>query len=160
MAKKIFTPAERYAVYTTHGEKCYLCTRPVDLASMQVDHIIPESLLDEPDRLAEVLDKFRLPREFDLNSYANWMPSCSQCNNGSKPKMGCLEMQKMIRLPAMAAGRNNLAGPHGGWTHHEGTHGRQESYGSHRHRPDRRGDPAAIADGAQGLAAKTGTKPQ
>jgi hypothetical protein len=48
---------------------------------MEVDHIIPETLLEDPARLTEVLAAFGLPNDFDLNSYLNWMPSCRPCNN-------------------------------------------------------------------------------
>src|SRR5688572_21907761 len=80
MAKHDFTPAERYAVWMVHGEKCYICTQPVDLKSMEVDHIIPESLLEDPDRLAEILTWLGRPEGFSLNSFANWMPACRPCN--------------------------------------------------------------------------------
>lgn len=79
MSKYSFSPAERYAVFTVHGEKCYLCNKPVDLKSMQVDHVIPESLLDSAD-LPEVLNKFGLSQEFQINDFGNWLPACQPCN--------------------------------------------------------------------------------
>lgn len=48
---------------------------------MQVDHVIPESLKDDPAKLATVLTNLGRPPDFDLNSYANWMPTCGPCNN-------------------------------------------------------------------------------
>ncbi|MBO1907028.1 hypothetical protein KHP60_21180 [Microvirga sp. 3-52] len=48
---------------------------------MQVDHIIPEYLLSRPSELVGHLISYGLPSDFDLNSYENWMPSCSSCNN-------------------------------------------------------------------------------
>ncbi len=48
---------------------------------MQVDHIIPEHLIDDPIRLDVVLREFGLPPTFDLNSFENWMPSCPTHNN-------------------------------------------------------------------------------
>lgn len=47
---------------------------------MEVDHVIPESLLDTPTRLREVVESLGRPKDFDLNSYANWMPACRPCN--------------------------------------------------------------------------------
>lgn len=81
MAKYSFTVHERWAVFKAHGEQCYLGREPIDLKTMQVDHIIPESLADDRVRLAEVLTSMGLPMGFDLNSYENWMPSCGPCNN-------------------------------------------------------------------------------
>jgi 5-methylcytosine-specific restriction endonuclease McrA len=80
MSSYKFSKEERYAVYTVHGEKCYLCTTPIDLKSMQIDHIIPETLLDDESRLREVIASFGLPNNFDINTSANWLPSCSRCN--------------------------------------------------------------------------------
>ena len=80
MSKYRFSAEERYAVYAVHNEKCYICNIAVDLKSMQVDHIIPESLLSEPKELQKVKTAYGLASEFSINSFENWMPSCSPCN--------------------------------------------------------------------------------
>lgn len=74
-----FTAAQRFAVYMTHGEKCYLCGKPIDLMTMEVDHLIPETLIGKPE-LAEILRVIGRPATFELNSYENWLPACRQCN--------------------------------------------------------------------------------
>ncbi|ELX10187.1 restriction endonuclease [Janthinobacterium sp. HH01] len=86
MAKKAFSATERLAVYTAHGEKCYLCTKPIDLKTMQVDHIIPDSL-EGTARLTEVIIQLGLPSSFNLQSYANWLPACGPCNNLKKDQV-------------------------------------------------------------------------
>jgi 5-methylcytosine-specific restriction endonuclease McrA len=78
--KHSFTTAERWAVFTTHGARCYLCGQPIDFTSMEVDHIIPERLLDEPEEFAAIRNAFALPEDFNINSYENWLPSCGRCN--------------------------------------------------------------------------------
>ncbi|MFT7037016.1 MAG: hypothetical protein ACJA2S_005558 [Cyclobacteriaceae bacterium] len=80
MTKYTFSNPQRFAIYVTHGEKCYLCNEPIDLKSMHVDHVIPESLLENKINLEKVLIDFGFPSTFDLNSYENWMPSCAPCN--------------------------------------------------------------------------------
>ena len=80
MADYKFSPHERHAVYTAHQEKCYMCSKSIDIQSMEVDHIIPESLLRTPNKLKEVLKSFSLDESFDLNTPENWLPACSQCN--------------------------------------------------------------------------------
>lgn len=80
LVKRKFKDNERYAIYTVHGEKCYLCSKPIDLQSMQVDHIIPESLETDRAGLQSALESHGLPSNFDLNSYENWLPSCEPCN--------------------------------------------------------------------------------
>lgn len=80
MSKYSFSHAQRFAVYVTHDEKCYMCNRPLDLKTMEVDHVIPESLVDVPDRLQKVFESLGRPADFDVNSYANWLPACRPCN--------------------------------------------------------------------------------
>lgn len=47
---------------------------------MEVDHVIPESLLNMPKRLQQVLESLGRPTDFNINSYENWLPACRSCN--------------------------------------------------------------------------------
>lgn len=76
-----FSPFERFAVYMTHGEKCWACGMPLNLKTMEVDHIIPESMLKKPEELKDTLKGFNLPPHFEINSFSNWLPACRQCNS-------------------------------------------------------------------------------
>lgn len=87
MAKKKFSLEERHAVYTVHGEKCYLCSKALDMQTMEVDHILPESLGITPARLKEVLEGFSLPEDFNLNDFGNWKPTCRPCNGKKLAKV-------------------------------------------------------------------------
>lgn len=75
-----FSPAERAAIYSIHGEKCYICSTPISLKTMEVDHVIPESLLEKRDELNAALEALGLPEDFSVNSFANWLPACRPCN--------------------------------------------------------------------------------
>jgi hypothetical protein len=74
-----FNRAERYAVFATHLEKCWLCGLPLMLGAMQIDHIIPERLAGTAE-LDEVLRQMSLPPDFNLNGFENWMPAHAACN--------------------------------------------------------------------------------
>jgi len=87
MAKRQFSDEERYAVYTVHGEKCYMCGEPVDLLTMEVDHVIPETLLEDRKRLATILTDYGLPADFNLQAWANWLSACSPCNNRKRSRV-------------------------------------------------------------------------
>lgn len=87
MSNYKFTPAERAAIYSIHGERCYLCEQPINLKTMEVDHILPESLLAKPEELKAALDAFDLPQSFDINSYGNWLPACRACNRAKKDRI-------------------------------------------------------------------------
>ncbi len=79
-----FSPAERAAIYSTHGEKCYLCGTPINLKTMEVDHVLPESLLEKPRELQAALNAFGLPTSFEINAFENWLPACKPCNGAKK----------------------------------------------------------------------------
>jgi hypothetical protein len=79
MAKTNFSYAQRFAIYTAHGEKCWLCGKAVELTDMEVDHVIPEWLAGMRE-LAGILKGFGLSESFDLNSYLNLMPAHDECN--------------------------------------------------------------------------------
>lgn len=76
-----FSPSERYAVYTVHGEACYLCRKPIDMVTFQVDHVIPEHLDQRSEELQAVIASYGLDSNFNLNGFENWLPSCASCNN-------------------------------------------------------------------------------
>lgn len=80
VTKHVFSHAERYAVYKTHGGKCYIGGEPIDMLTFEVDHVIPEALLDSPTKLADALTALGRPATFDLNSFENWLPACRPCN--------------------------------------------------------------------------------
>jgi hypothetical protein len=82
-----FNDVERYAVYIVHGEKCYICREPIDLLTMEVDHVIPEWLLSQRVQLQGILNGYGLPENFDLNSYPNWMPSWRNCNSRKRGRV-------------------------------------------------------------------------
>jgi hypothetical protein len=84
MVRYAFKPSERWAVFSTHGTsqgtKCWLCGEPVNFVEMEVDHILPESLLKDQSALDAALTAFGLPSDFELNSFDNWLPAHRRCN--------------------------------------------------------------------------------
>lgn len=76
-----FTAAQRFAVYTVHGGICYLNGEPLYLRLMRVDHVVPRSLKDDPERLSAILKDYGLPEDFNLDSFENWLPTCDPCNS-------------------------------------------------------------------------------
>jgi len=80
-----FTAAQRFAVYTVHGGTCYLAGEPLYLKSMRIDHILPRSLKDDPERLSVILEEYGLPHNFELDSLENWLPTCDPEIQGAFP---------------------------------------------------------------------------
>lgn len=81
MSKKTFSAAQRHAVFTVHGGRCYICRDIIDMATFQVDHVLPEWLADSPSRFNEVAHLLGRPADFALDSYENSLPACVRCNN-------------------------------------------------------------------------------
>ncbi len=78
--KYSFNPAERFGIFKAFDYCCYWCKMPVDWRGLAIDHVVPESLLEKPDQLRDVLDFYGLPKEFPLNDFENWVPSHPSCN--------------------------------------------------------------------------------
>lgn len=78
--KHQFTAAERFAVFNTYGDRCYIGGEQVTAVTFEVDHILPEKLLRDESKLRETLELFGLPDNFNLNDYGNWLPACRPCN--------------------------------------------------------------------------------
>jgi predicted RNA-binding Zn-ribbon protein involved in translation (DUF1610 family) len=102
-----FSPAERAAIYSTHGEKCYLCGQPINLKTMEVDHVIPEALLERPVELNSALNALGLPSGFDINSFANWLPACGPCNGRKSDTV--FAPSPLIQIVLQNAGAKALA---------------------------------------------------
>lgn len=81
MSKRTFSQKERAAVFKAHNGICHFCGYPCDLDEMQVDHVIPERLLDHPEEPQDLLDYYGLPSNFRINSFENFAPIHVKCNN-------------------------------------------------------------------------------
>lgn len=80
MSDHKFGPHERFAVFTVHGERCYICRTPISLGEVEIDHLIPESLDRDRAKLARAITLLGLPADFRVNTAANWSPACRRCN--------------------------------------------------------------------------------
>lgn len=82
MARKHrFSNAERFAVWDTYDGQCFWCGDPQELKHLTVDHIVPESMLDDPDKLEQVKRLYRLPASFQVDGFENWVPCHGNCNS-------------------------------------------------------------------------------
>jgi len=83
------TSKTRQEVYDKFDGHCAYCGERIPICKMQVDHIIPQSLLHEgiiPENRIEVINKcWNQTYEItgivkELNEINNLMPSCRKCN--------------------------------------------------------------------------------
>lgn len=80
MSKYKFNNDERYSVWKILGPNCQWCKEPVMYKDCHIDHIVPESLLEDPSGLKAVLEKYGLNKDFNINGFENWIPSHPSCN--------------------------------------------------------------------------------
>ena len=76
----------RFGVWIAHGEKCWVCRKPIEFSEVHIDHIIPESL-DGAEKLSSYLIELGLPGEFDLYSPMNFAPAHLSCNTSKGAKL-------------------------------------------------------------------------
>lgn len=74
MSNQTFTAAQREAFHRAYAGKCAYTRQPVDMSSFHIDHIVPETLSADQQRLAAVKAELGLAAEFDLFGYENLVP--------------------------------------------------------------------------------------
>jgi len=84
MMKRRFSYVERDALWKAYDGRCFYCERPVDFPDMTIDHIIPEWLIEHPDKLRQLRQEYEIDVEFtsfQINDFANWVPThFRKCN--------------------------------------------------------------------------------
>ena len=59
---------DREKIYRKYGGRCAYCGNEIEYKNMQVDHLVPQRLIDDTNKA-------------DINSFENLMPSCRRCNH-------------------------------------------------------------------------------
>ncbi len=80
MSKQNIPSRKKYALWISHKEVCHYCKEPLRYQDVWVDHILPERLLNNPDKLVQIIQEYTLDVDFKINDYCNWLPSHWQCN--------------------------------------------------------------------------------
>lgn len=84
MTKRRFSYVERYALWRAYDGRCFYCEKPLDFQEMTIDHIVPEWLIEDPQRLRKLRQEYGIDVDFpgfQVNDFANWVPAHSRrCN--------------------------------------------------------------------------------
>ncbi len=72
---------ERIAIWMAHAKKCAYCGDPIHFRDLEIDHILPASLENEPMKLARLKADFGLPARFNIKSARNLLPAHGWCNS-------------------------------------------------------------------------------
>jgi hypothetical protein len=71
MKKYSVTVLERVAVWRAWKKRCAYTGEPIRFADLQIDHLIPEELLNRPHELSDLTRQLGLPSDFTVNSFPN-----------------------------------------------------------------------------------------
>jgi len=80
MSDYSLTAAQKLAVYSADGEKCFYCDRPVDYGEVQIDHIVPEKI--SSDKLKGLQDV--LPPDLRLTPFLIGSPAIRDATSGNQ----------------------------------------------------------------------------
>jgi hypothetical protein len=86
-SKRKFSYGERYAIWYCNEQRCWWCKEPLRLAEVSVDHVLPESLLDDDGARQRTLTEYGLPDDFNINGYENLLPCHIHCNQSKGDKV-------------------------------------------------------------------------
>ena len=87
MKKHVFKSLEKFAIWESHECKCFWDGEPVTYRETTIDHVIPESLIDDPAELERIKLFYKLPQNFSINDFCNWVPAHSNCNNRKSKRL-------------------------------------------------------------------------
>jgi hypothetical protein len=73
-------PALRFAMWEAHDMQCCYGLHPLRFGEMQIDHIVPEAVLNHPGKWANAKAALSLPDTFDGQGLDNLLPACGPCN--------------------------------------------------------------------------------
>ncbi len=80
MKKFRFTIEQQFAIWRVYGKKCFYCEQPLPFKEVTIDHIIPEHILADPEKLQAIKIEYGLNADFSINDYCNWVPAHFHCN--------------------------------------------------------------------------------
>ncbi len=84
----------RTALWKAYNTKCFYCDELIsNRDNLEIDHILPEWLLNDPKKYEEIKREYELDSNFELNCYYNLVPTHSGCN---RKKSGYLYEKKRI----------------------------------------------------------------
>jgi hypothetical protein len=81
MSSQRFSNIFRESLWLVHGRKCFHCGTELSLMEMKVDHLLPETLLNESLALLGLKKRLGLDDKFDLLGHENLIPACYICNS-------------------------------------------------------------------------------
>lgn len=83
--KNQFSEAQRWAIWTAYGMKCFKCSKPLDFDKCEIARVIPDSVSKIV--LGSLVKDYELGSDFTVNSMGNLLPACRPCSKGKANAM-------------------------------------------------------------------------
>ncbi len=80
MANQQFNDKFRECLWKVHGQRCFYCENPITFVELEIDHVVPEYLLNNPSEFEKVKKGYALEENFKIAGIENLVPACSKCN--------------------------------------------------------------------------------
>ena len=80
MSTTNFDDVFRVALWNTYQNRCFYCKEPLEWNQYQIDHLVPEWLQGNPEKLKQTIKDYGLDSDFNLNLAYNLVPAHTQCN--------------------------------------------------------------------------------
>lgn len=80
MRKQNIPFRKRVALWRAHEKRCYYCEKPLRFSDLWIDHVLPENLLGDAEKLTKIIQEYELESDFVINDYCNWLPTHWRCN--------------------------------------------------------------------------------
>jgi hypothetical protein len=81
MSQQRFSDIDRRALWEAHRKRCLYCRQPLLFKELLIDHVVPEALLRDSARWANIRASHGLDETFDLQGDGNLAPACHPCNS-------------------------------------------------------------------------------
>lgn len=79
--KNIKSIIVKHALWESYERKCFYCGELIkSWENLEIDHIIPRSLKDKPEKFESLKKEFGIESDFEIDSYYNLVPTNSYCN--------------------------------------------------------------------------------
>lgn len=80
MSRQRFPDSHRTALWRAHNRRCLYCEEPIPWRHLEIDHVVPERLEDDPTAREAALRECGLPMDWEIRGERNLAPACERCN--------------------------------------------------------------------------------
>ena len=109
MPRKPIPTSRRAAIWRAHDQRCVYCTELITFSDLDIDHIVPHSLLERREELDRLKEEYGLPQAFEVDGLTNLVPSHRHCNlqklGNVLPKNRVLHFLSIAEAKALKAQR-------------------------------------------------------